>query len=295
MKRRVVLFAVCLCSLMAWGQTDYYAYFQELLDKEDTVGLRAFIPEWEQKAGPSGDTYAAWCNLLLLEARQEVLQLSADTAVHDGLLLTDSTGNKAGSITDQVYYDAEKMGKLYQKFDEGLAEYPDRLDLWFGKVHVQLLENHANDAVETLKQVVDRSVINHQKWLWTNDKSTPSEAEDFFFSTLQSYFRQLYDAQEDAVNMAFVNHVLRSYPENIYFLNDKAALLTAKGEKNEALKVLLQLHNLAPNDDIVVANIATLSKEMGNKKQAIAFYKKLLKSTNEDIRNDAKRELGLKW
>ena len=143
--------------------------------------------------------------------------------------------------------------------------------------------------------MVDRSVINHQKWLWTNDKSTPSEAEDFFFSTLQSYFRQLYDAQEDAVNMAFVNHVLRSYPENIYFLNDKAALLTAKGEKNEALKVLLQLHNLAPNDDIVVANIATLSKEMGNKKQAIAFYKKLLKSTNEDIRNDAKRELGLKW
>ena len=34
MKRRVVLFAVCLCSLMAWGQTDYYAHFQELLDKE---------------------------------------------------------------------------------------------------------------------------------------------------------------------------------------------------------------------------------------------------------------------
>ena len=223
------------------------------------------------------------------------MQLSADTAVCEGLLLTDSTGNKAGSITDHVYYDAEKMGKLYQKFDEGLAKYPDRLDLWFGKVHVQLLENHANDAVETLKQVVDRSVINHQKWLWTNDKSTPSEAEDFFFSTLQSYFRQLYDAQEDAVNMAFVNHVLRSYPENIYFLNDKAALLTAKGEKNEALKVLLQLHNLAPNDDIVVANIATLSKETGNKKQAIAFYKKLLKSANEEFCNDAKRELGQKW
>lgn len=160
---------------------------------------------------------------------------------------------------------------------------------------MQLLENHANDAVETLKQVVDRSVINHQKWLWTNDKSTPSEAEDFFFSTLQSYFRQLYDAQEDAVNMAFVNHVLRSYPENIYFLNDKAALLTAKGEKNEALKLLLQVHNLAPNDDIVVANIATLSKETGNKKQAIAFYKKLLKSANEEFCNDAKRELGLKW
>ena len=295
MKQFLTLVLAALFGLGAWGQQNNYAKFQTLLTQKDTAALRKFIPKWEQSAGQSGDTYAAWCNLLLMEARKEILQLSADTTAHEGLVLMDSTVNKAGTITDLVCYDAEKMQKLYQKFDEGLAKYPDRLDLWFGKVHVQLLDNHPNGAVETLQKTIDRSVVNHQKWLWTNDKSTPSAPEDFFFSTLQSYFRQLYDAQEDAVNMAFVNHVLRSYPENIYFLNDKAALLTAKGEKNEALKVLLQLHNLAPNDDIVVANIATLSKETGNKKQAIAFYKKLLKSANEEFCNDAKRELGLKW
>ena len=95
--------------------------------------------------------------------------------------------------------------------------------------------------------------------------------------------------------MAFVNHVLKNYPKNTYFLNDKAALLAVKGEKQEALKVLLQLHQLAPHDDIVIANIATLSKETGNKKQATEFYKKLLKSENESLSNDARRELGLKW
>ena len=294
MKQILTLALAVFFGLGAWGQQSDYAKFQTLLTQKDTAALRKFISKWEQSAGQSSDTYAAWCNLLLMEARKEILQLSADTTAHEGLVLMDSTGNKAGSITDLVCYDAEKMQKLYQKFDEGLAKYPDRLDLWFGKVHVQLLDNDPNGAVETLQKTIDRSVVNHQKWLWTNDKSTPSEAEDFFLSTLQSYFRQLYDAQEDAVNMAFVNHVLRSYPENIYFLNDKAALLTAKGDKKEALKVLLQLHNLAPNDDIVVANIATLSKETGNKKQAIAFYKKLLKSTNEDIRNEAKHELGVK-
>ena len=94
--------------------------------------------------------------------------------------------------------------------------------------------------------------------------------------------------------MSFVGHVLKNYPKNIYFLNNKAALLSVKGEKQEALKVLLQLYQLAPDDDIVVANIATLSKETGNKKQAEEFYKKLLKSTNEDIRNEAKHELGVK-
>ena len=295
MKRRVVLFAVCLCNLMAWGQTDYYAHFQELLDKEDTVGLRAFIPEWEQKAGPSGDTYAAWCNLLLLEARKEVLQLSADTVVHDGLLLTDSTGNKAGSITGQVYYDAEKMGKLYQKFDEGLAEYPDRLDLWFGKAHVQQLQNDDIAALETLKKVIDRSLVNHQQWLWTNDKPTPSAPKDFFFDSLQGYFSYFHDAQSDSVAQALVEYGLKYYPDNIYLLNDKAVLLTNAKKLDEALDIFLKLHSLAPNDEIVVWNIASLYAEKHDKKQAAIYYKKLLKSKDRRRRKFAKQELKRKW
>ena len=84
MKRRVVLFAVCLCSLMAWGQTDYYAHFQELLDKEDTVGLRTFIPDGNRKLGfqatrmPHGIIF--WCSkerLLTFNSLQILLQLLA--------------------------------------------------------------------------------------------------------------------------------------------------------------------------------------------------------------------------
>jgi len=280
---------------MAWGQTDYYAHFLELLDKEDTVALRTFIPEWEQKVGPSGDTYAAWCNLLLLEARKEVLQLSADTVVHDGLLLTDSTGNKAGSITDHVYYDAEKMGKLYQKFDEGLAKYPDRLDLWFGKAHVQQLQNDDIAALETLKKVIDRSLVNHQQWLWTNDKPTPSAPKDFFFDSLQGYFSYFYDAQSDSVAQALVEYGLKYYPDNIYLLNDKAVLLTNAKKLDEALNIFLKLYNLAPNDEIVVWNIASLYAEKHDKKQAAIYYKKLLKSKDRRRRKFAKQELKRKW
>ena len=46
--------------------------------------------------------------------------------------------------------------------------------------------------------------------------------------------------------------------------------------------------------DETLAKSNNLSKEIGNKKQAEEFYKKLLKSTNEDIRNEAKHELGVK-
>ena len=295
MKRRVVLFAVCLCSLMAWGQTDYYAHFQELLDKEDTVGLRAFIPEWEQKAGPSGDTYAAWYNLLVLEGTIADLQLIADTTAVAGLLMRDSLGNVVGTITGEPLYDPEKLGKAYQKIDEGIAKYPDRLDLWFGKAHVQQLQNDDIAALETLKKVIDRSLVNHQQWLWTNDKPTPSAPKDFFFDSLQGYFSYLYDAQSDSVAQALVEYGLKYYPDNIYLLNDKAVLLTNAKKLDEALDIFLKLHSLAPNDEIVVWNIASLYAEKHDKKQAEIYYKKLLKSKDRRRRKFAKQELKRKW
>ena len=295
MKRRVVLFAVCLCSLMAWGQTDYYVHFQELLDKEDTVGLRTFIPEWEQKVGLSGDTYAAWYNLLVLEGTIADLQLIADTTAVAGLLMRDSLGNIVGTITGEPLYDSEKLGQAYQKIDEGIAKYPDRLDLWFGKAHVQQLQNDDIAALETLKKVIDRSLVNHQQWLWTNDKPTPSAPKDFFFDSLQGYFSYFHDAQSDSVAQALVEYGLKYYPDNIYLLNDKAVLLTNAKKLDEALNIFLKLYNLAPNDEIVVWNIASLYAEKHDKKQAEIYYKKLLKSKDRRRRKFAKQELKRKW
>lgn len=291
--KRISLFAfACLCSVVAMGQTDDYARFKHLLDKRDTVGLRTFIPKWEKKRGQSGDTYAAWFNLLVLEAMTEGLELRPDTTVQEGLLISDSVGNAVGSITGHTFYDAEKMARAYQKIDEGIRKYPDRLDLWFGKTHVHLLEKNYHAAVETLKKALDRSVLNHNHWSWTNDKATPEAPETFFFTCLQDYFSQLYEVQADAVAMDFISQALAYYPENIVFLNDQGALLAEAGKQDEALRIFLKLHDLAPDDDIVVSNIAYLYKKKGDKKQAEVFYKKLLKSKNEELRTIAKEELG---
>ena len=69
MKQILTLVLAVFFGLGVWGQQDDYAKFQTLLTQKDTAALRQFIPKLEQSAGKSGDTYAAWCNLLLLEAR----------------------------------------------------------------------------------------------------------------------------------------------------------------------------------------------------------------------------------
>lgn len=200
-----------------------------------------------------------------------------------------------GTITGEPLYDSEKLGQAYQKIDEGIAKYPDRLDLWFGKAHVQQLQNDDIAALETLKKVIDRSLVNHQQWLWTNDKPTPSAPKDFFFDSLQGYFSYFYDAQSDSVAQALVEYGLKYYPDNIYLLNDKAVLLTNAKKLDEALDIFLKLHSLAPNDEIVVWNIASLYAEKHDKKQAAIYYKKLLKSKDRRRRKFAKQELKRKW
>ena len=160
---------------------------------------------------------------------------------------------------------------------------------------MQQLQNDDIAALETLKKVIDRSLVNHQQWLWTNDKPTPSAPKDFFFDSLQGYFSYLYDAQSDSVAQALVEYGLKYYPDNIYLLNDKAVLLTNAKKLDEALDIFLKLHSLAPNDEIVVWNIASLYAEKHDKKQAAIYYKKLLKSKDRRRRKFAKQELKRKW
>ena len=232
---------------------------------------------------------------MVLEGTIADLQLIADTTAVAGLLMRDSLGNIVGTITGEPLYDSEKLGQAYQKIDEGIAKYPDRLDLWFGKAHVQQLQNDDIAALETLKKVIDRSLVNHQQWLWTNDKPTPSAPKDFFFDSLQGYFSYFHDAQSDSVAQALVEYGLKYYPDNIYLLNDKAVLLTNAKKLDEALNIFLKLYNLAPNDEIVVWNIASLYAEKHDKKQAAIYYKKLLKSKDRRRRKFAKQELKRKW
>lgn len=291
MKRLFFITFTFFYSIIAMGQSNYYATFKELLDKKDTASLRNFIPKWEKEQGVSGDTYAAWLNLLVLESMTTGLQVTADTMATEGFLLSDSTGNKVGAITGYTDYNSKKMAIAYRKIEEGIGKFPDRLDLWFGKTYVHLLQNEYDNAVKTLEKALDRSQLNHNKWLWTSDKSTPEEPNAFFFNCLQDYFRQLYEAQEDSFAMDLIEHTLKYYPDNIYFLNDKGALLAASNKQKEALDVFLKINKLNPSDEIVISNIAYIYKQLGNKKEAKAYYKQLLKSTDDELKELAKKEL----
>ena len=95
--------------------------------------------------------------------------------------------------------------------------------------------------------------------------------------------------------MVLVDDVLAHYPDNVYFLNNKGALLANNGKEKEALAVFMKIHKINLTDDIVTSNIAYINMQLGNKGEARKYYKLLLKSEDEGIRADANaflKELG---
>ncbi len=284
-----------LCLLVvyvAYGESKYYEKYEKLVDAKDTAALAKLIPEWEKAEGSTGDVYAAWFNYYVLCHMVDGVSLTKIQPEGEALALQDSTGNIAAYLGGHtiVFETGMKLGLA--KINEGIAKYPDRLDLAFGKVHLLLDQYRYDEALKELHRVLDRSVVNKNQWKWTNDgiPYKPGDGQVWFRSCLQDYFTQLYNQNLDSVALAFADDVIQHYPKSVYFLSNKAAIYSQTGKVKEALDIFVKVHELDPSDDIVTYNIAFLNEKI-DKKKSIKYYRQLLKSKDEGIKADATRAL----
>lgn len=289
MKNRFILIMLFLFTMeSAFGQSAYYEKYQNLAHSGDTVGLAKLIPEWEKAEGSTGDVYAAWFNYYLLTDMSDCLSLTVSKPNGESIAFQDSTGKVAGYIGGQTTFGSRGMQLGLKKLDEGIAKYPDRVDLAFGKVHLLLNQYFFKDAVKELHRVLDRSLVNKNEWKWTHDESPANDGEGQLFlrSCMQDYFTQLYEQRQDSLAMVFVDDVILHYPKSVYFLNNKAALYAQNGKTKEALDMFLKIHELDPSDDLVTLNIGLLYRGI-DKKKAKSYLEKLVKSSDERVRGAA--------
>ena len=77
-----------------------------------------------------------------------------------------------------------------------------------------------------------------------------------------------------------IERALKSYPENVMFLSDKAGLAFNKGDMKMALKQYLKILEIAPEDYLVMTNVAYLSELTGDVKNARKYYQ-MVKDSND--------------
>lgn len=292
MKKYAVLFAFLWMQSLVFAQ-NFQDDFKKYFDAKDTINQLKTLKKWEKAEPKNPELFTSYFNFYALNAKEEILSITKNQPEGESLVLKDSTDNEAGYIGSQIYYDADFVDKAIAKISQGIALHPNRLDMRFGKIYFFGLLENWDGLTKEIIAAVKHSSTNNNNWTWTNNK-TREDGKAFFLSSLQTYQKQLYNTEDDAllVNMRDIaNEILTYYPDNVESLSNLSITYLLTKEYDKGLTALFKAEKIAPEDTIVLANIAHAYKLKGDKKMSIEYYEKMIKYGDEDTKEYAKQQI----
>lgn len=290
MKKLFLFFFISLISY-CFGQTNYQK-FKELYQKNDTVAVQNLLNDWE-KQNPDAEFYVSAVNFYFNKSRKEVLSLDQETPSKDALTLKNDEGNVVAYLSSKDLYDKNFLQKTFKYFDEGISKFPDRLDIRLGKVYslgeIGDYENFSKEIVKTIQYTSK----NKNNWLWSENKKFHGDEKEFL-QAIQVYNNQIYETNDDSLlkYMKQINEeVLKYYPNHVESLSNLSIVSLISKNYDEALSYLLKAEKLAPEDYIVLNNIAYAYKLKNDKTNAIKYYNLVKKFGTEEAKTQAENEL----
>jgi tetratricopeptide (TPR) repeat protein len=191
------------------------------------------------------------------------------------IVITDpKTGEMVGYLTDTTFYDYNEIKHAFEYLDKGLVYGPNRLDMHFGKIHLLNAIKDYQNAGKTLIDLLNLSIVNKNKWLWSDNEAI-NDGENILLDSIQDYYQVWFndwtDDSQDTIYAVCLEQI-KLYPANIYAFNNLTSYYTINEKFDEALSYLLKAEKIDENDIIVLSNIAHYYKVMGNKEMAKKYY-----------------------
>lgn len=274
---------------------DFQEIFKEQLKTNDTIGQLETLQKWELTKPKDAELFTSYFNYYFLKAKKEVVQISTEQGNNELFAITDSTQNAIAYLGPKIDYNVAILLQGIKKIDEGIALHPNRLDMRFGKIYALGELKDWKVFSEEIIKTVEYAKINKNEWLWTHNQPLP-KARETLLSAIQEYQTQLYNVGDDALLIYMQNiakEVLRLSPNHIPSLSNLAIAYIIQKEYDKALKYLLRAEQLAPNDGIVLANIAKAYELEGDLLTSKVYYQKIAENTsmNDELRKFAKKKL----
>ena len=288
--KKLFLFFLFTVISYSFGQTNYQK-FKELYQKNDTIAVQKLLEDW--KKTPDAEFYVSAVNYYFNKSKKEVLTLDKNAPKKEGFGLKDDKGNVVAYLSSKDLYDTNILQKTFKYFDEGISKFPDRLDIRFGKVYILgQIEDYENFSKEIVK-TIQYSTKNKNNWLWSENEKLEGGEKEFLLS-IQDYNNQIYDTNDDSLlkYMKQINEeVLKYYPNHVESLSNLSIVSLISKNYDEALSYLLKAEKLAPEDYIVLNNIAYAYKLKNDKTNAIKYYNLVKKFGTEEAKTQAENEL----
>ena len=290
MKQLFSLLLFCMLSNLTAQTLDEY---NALAQQKDSVGQQALLKKWEKTGANDPDYYIALFNYHAAGAKKEVLSIQSQPGEDESFALKDSTNATAGYMTSRIIYDGPEVDKAVAAISKGIAKFPNRLDMRFGKIYLLGEDGNYDAFTNEVITTVDYSNKIKNKWLWSGGKPQ-EDAVDFMLSTVQKYVYQLYETGNDNLlpNMQRISQsVLKYYPNHIESLSSVGVVYMLQNQPVKALESLLKAHKVQPTDTIVLGNIAHAYKLNNDKPNAIKYYELLKKHGNADEQANAESQI----
>lgn len=291
----IVIFSLTgLCSCSS-GQ-NFKEQFNELLTKQDTVAQQKLLDKWKSSKPNDPELYVAFYNFYVRKSKMDVLTIDNKPKTDDALQIMD----KDSTITDPVgfinsgnFYKPDLLKLAYSNIDEGIAKFPKRLDMRFGKIYMLGETMDYENFTKEIIAAIDYSPTIKDQWLWSNNEPV-KDPKTFMLGSIQNYVVQLYNAGDaQADNMKKIAEtVLRHYPDHVESLSNLSIVYTLKGDLDNSLAALLKAEKIAPKDYIVLGNIAHCYNQKGDKQNAIKYYELTAKYGDEQTREFANQQLS---
>jgi tetratricopeptide (TPR) repeat protein len=296
-KRFSSLFILIILSFLSIAQTSeqFSSEFKGFSAIADTANMRITLANWEAKFPEDAELFTGYFNYYFRLAKKEIVVLSTNQPKGESIVIKDSTNKTAGFMGSEIYYDSVLVRKGFEKIDQGIALYPNRLDMRFGKIYVLGLLEDWNTFTDEIKKTVAYSITNNNEWTWTNNEKKEN-AEEFFLASLQDYQTQLYNTGDDELlyNMREIaEEVLKYYPNHIESLTNIGLTYLIFEDYTKGLEMMLKAEKVDPKDYIVLSNIAYAYAQLGDKPNAIVYYDKTLKYGDAQAKRYAENQLLL--
>jgi tetratricopeptide (TPR) repeat protein len=286
-----VYFILTLSCVFGQG---YYDQFKKLHEDNDTLGEKKLLINWENTNPKDPELFIAYFNYFVTISKHEMIALNSykpnanDTS---SLVITSpKTGKVVGYVNSSTNYNPETLQKGFDYIDKGIKMYPNRLDMWFGKIYVLGEAQNFAEFTRTIIQTIDLGVTIKNKWVWSGDKPL-DDGENFFLGSLQDYVLTIYNANDDKLlpyMREIAEEVLKYYPNHVESLSNASITYLHDGEIDKALALLLRAETVAPKDVVILFNIAESYKRKKDKTNAKIYYNKIIKVGNKVDIKDAK-------
>ena len=263
----------------ALALADFAEDFQKTRGTKDHAAMVKLLDAAAKTEAENPDYYALASNYWWSFAGE--INLSTKPAAEGEPSIRDKdSGEEVGSISTNGDLDPSLRKKAVELTGTGLAKFPRRLDIGLGHAHVRFKTGDAKGAVATLRQLLKSAATPGTEFFWTGNAALPGPVGEVLPEALQGYTAPLFQAEtdeSDALCKELLDATIATFPEHPYAYNLLAALADAKGDKDGSYHFLKLAAEKAPEDTLVLNNLADALLARGKKAEAIAVYEKIIK------------------